>query len=418
MNLKVNESQLRVLQWIADGADLTAPPVETFKISALALQNRDLVKVSRRRGVWNAALTDTGAFFLEHGHHPRDVSDSSARAQRSRHTPPARRETPRASTPRTLSGQASASFNAQTRTTGALRAPGPDETIPILETVRKPHQAVRELIEHKARLQVPADQQRRAIRILHSLVTEALRRGWSVTANPSTISQNPWNGRKTRVAPGPDLFWIDAGHKPAALRLRMKQKRVAHVPTQKERDDMVRFHWRSYPKYDYVSTDLMRLEIRDRSSSALTLEDTASTSIEDKLLRAVLVIEKQSADALKTAERQRQIQMEQLERQRRAEKLRRRAERYSNWFDTLEQLRLNVARHRDLADTVAQLREAVRRRGPQHDDAEALADYLSWAEEHLAQSDPFATIQLPPGERPDMDFAPWRQWKQQQTQRW
>src|SRR5690606_39778976 len=64
-----------------------------------------------------------------------------------------------------------------------------------------------------------------ALLILHSLAQEAIRRGWTVTANPSTFRKDPWNGRRTRVSPGPDLFSIDAGDAPAVIRLRMQQKR-------------------------------------------------------------------------------------------------------------------------------------------------------------------------------------------------
>lgn len=356
---------------------------------------------------------DEGAYVLKHGRRRRDeVEHSSPRSRRRNATPPDE-ETARPPEQSDHSSRVQSAHEAET----SARRSASEETIPLPDSVRKPHPAVREIIDHKTRLSVPAEQQRRALIILHALATEAIRRGWTVTANPSTSQQDPWNGRRTRMSPGPDLFWVDAGHQPAAIRLRMKQKRIAHVPTQKERDDEVRLRWRGYPKYDYVTTDIMRLEIRAGSYSVFNLEDAASKPIEDKLLRAVHAVEKLSTDALKAAERHREIELERLERQRQAEDLRRRSARYTNWFDTLEQLRLDAARHRDLPEAVGQLRQTAQKREPHHDDTVALTDYLNWAEEHLEQSDPFRTLQLPEGQRPDMNFTQWTEWKQQQQTR-
>lgn len=276
--------------------------------------------------------------------------------------------------------------------------------------IRRPHQAVREIVDHKARIDVPMEQRQRALLIQHALAQESIRRGWKVIAYPSTFETDPWNGRKKRVSPGPDLFSIDAGDSAAVIRLRMQQKRVDHVPTEKELADEARYKWRSYPKHDYVPTERMRLEIRSGSHDALTLDDTVATRIEDKLLRAIEKIEQMSVDARQAAERHRQWEIQRAEDQRHAEELRKRATRYSNWAETLEQLRTDLVRHRELAEVVAGLREAVDRRGPEHEYAEALTDYLSWSEAHLEESDPLRRIWLPQGERPDLSYDEWQEW--------
>ncbi|KAB1647609.1 hypothetical protein F8O06_03480 [Pseudoclavibacter sp. CFCC 14310] len=283
--------------------------------------------------------------------------------------------------------------------------------------IRRPHQAVREIVDHKGRLDVPSEQRQRAILILHALAQKAIRRGWTVTANPSTFQKDPWNGRRTRVSPGRDLFSIDAGDAPAVIRLRMQQKRIDHVPTEKELADEARYNWHSYPKYDHVPTERMRLEIRSGSHDALTLDDTVATRIEDKLRRATEKIEQLSVDARQAAERHRQWEIQRAEEQRRAEELRKRATRYSNWVETLEQLHTDLVRHRELTDAVAGLREAVDRRGSEHEYAETLAGYLSWSETHLQESDPRGRIWLPQGERPDLSYGERQEWTRRNPQR-
>lgn len=59
------------------------------------------------------------------------------------------------------------------------------------ERVRRPHQAVREIVDHKARMDVPIEERQRAVLILHALAQEALRRGWTVTAIPSGFQKDP-----------------------------------------------------------------------------------------------------------------------------------------------------------------------------------------------------------------------------------
>ena len=42
----------------------------SYKTTAVALQNRRLVILSKKRGVWRAAATDAGAHYLERGNFP------------------------------------------------------------------------------------------------------------------------------------------------------------------------------------------------------------------------------------------------------------------------------------------------------------------------------------------------------------
>lgn len=412
MDLTLNDAQFLVLQWVADGADLDNPPSETFKTSAVALRSRGVVTLDKRRGHWSIAITQAGRFYLEHGHHP-DAEEPKPEK------PPKPKLEQKKSQPAVAESDDSTDNEPPSETEPPARPERvvKDETIPMPVQIRRPHQAVREIVDHKARLDVPTEQRQRALLILHALAQEAIRRGWTVIANPSTFQKDPWNDRRTRVSPGPDLFSIDAGDAPAVIRLRMQQKRVDHVPTDKELADEARYNWRSYPKYDHVPTERMRLEVRSGSHDVLTLDDTVATRIEDKLLRAFEKIDQMSVDARDAAEHCRQREIQRAEEQRRAEELRKRAARYSSWAETLDQLRTDFIRHRELADAVAGLREAIERRDPEHEHAEVLADYLAWSEAHLKESDPLRRIWLPQGERPDLSFDEWQEWKRRNPQR-
>lgn len=66
----LNERQLAVLRWIADGCPEEVMTGLSYKTTALALQDRRLVTVTKKRGLWRAELTDAGRFYLERGHHP------------------------------------------------------------------------------------------------------------------------------------------------------------------------------------------------------------------------------------------------------------------------------------------------------------------------------------------------------------
>ncbi|GAA1338613.1 hypothetical protein [Kocuria palustris] len=415
MDLSLNETQLLVLRWVAAGADLDNPPSDTFKTSAIALRNRGLVDLDKRRGHWRIAITEAGAFYLEHGRHPKD--ESSKKKPLAPPEPAQKREpedTTAEGTKTEPNPQPSESAGPKAKPARVVK----DETIPMPEQVRRPHQAVREIVDHKARLDVPTEERQRALLILHALVQEALRRGWTVTAKPATFEQDPWNGCRTRVSPGPDLLSIDAGDAPATIRIRMQQRRVDHVPTEEELAKETRYNWRSYPKHDYVATERMRLEIRAGTHDVLALDDTVATRIEDKLLRAIERIQQLSVDARAAVERRRQWELERAEQQRRAEELRKRAARYTSWAETLEQLRSDFVRHRELTDAVTGLRGAVTDRGPEHEHAGILGEYLSWAEQHLEESDPLRRIWLPQGERPDLSHDEWQDWKHRNPQHW
>lgn len=66
----LNARQVEVLRWIADGHPANDAGHGSFKRTAVALQDRRLVRISRRAGTWSATLTDGGRYYLQHGRHP------------------------------------------------------------------------------------------------------------------------------------------------------------------------------------------------------------------------------------------------------------------------------------------------------------------------------------------------------------
>jgi hypothetical protein len=66
----INARQREVLQWIADGCPRGVTKDNTYKTTAIALQGRRLVTVSRKGGGWRAELTDAGSHYLPHGTYP------------------------------------------------------------------------------------------------------------------------------------------------------------------------------------------------------------------------------------------------------------------------------------------------------------------------------------------------------------
>jgi hypothetical protein len=66
----LNERQLAVLRWIGAGCPAGVMADHTYKTTAVALQGRRLVTISRRQGTWSATLTGSGQHYLRHGRHP------------------------------------------------------------------------------------------------------------------------------------------------------------------------------------------------------------------------------------------------------------------------------------------------------------------------------------------------------------
>lgn len=83
----LNDRQLAVLQWVADGHPADAMQGNMYKRTAAALQDRRLVKISRAGGNWSAVLTEAGQHYLAHGSFPADVGSTAGRVADARPSP-------------------------------------------------------------------------------------------------------------------------------------------------------------------------------------------------------------------------------------------------------------------------------------------------------------------------------------------
>lgn len=161
----------------------------SYKTSAYALQARGLATVDRRRGKWRAEITAAGPSL------PRTRHLSGNGSRREAVTEEA---TPAEVNHRHL--RVSLAGPSESTSTAGRRAIVEGETpdkarfagaveLPIVTQMRKPHPAIRELVDQPKRVDLPAETRHRVHLISHTLVREALRRGWKVTAVKSEMRQ-------------------------------------------------------------------------------------------------------------------------------------------------------------------------------------------------------------------------------------
>ncbi|GGK81786.1 hypothetical protein Sme01_62810 [Sphaerisporangium melleum] len=67
---KLNDRQRTVLQRIGKGLEPVSAKTPELANTVYALRDRGLVTTPRKDGVWQAEITDTGRFYLDHGYHP------------------------------------------------------------------------------------------------------------------------------------------------------------------------------------------------------------------------------------------------------------------------------------------------------------------------------------------------------------
>lgn len=252
MNRPLNEAQKAVLAWVAAGSK-GDPPLQSYKTSAAALKSRGLLQVRRPGGVWTATTTDAGLHYVQHGEYPA----TPAAGRSGRRVP--HRSTPVAPTP-PLSPQTTAEPRDQ--------APG----LPMSTTLRRAHPAVREVMDRPGRL--PRPHRRRCQLILHTVVQEAAKRGWSMRTVSARTRRDRW-GKLESDYDSPDLVVVDAGACPVGLQFTIKTKRIDHVETDRERQAREAGEYSWAPRWDHVPTDLLRLHLTHSGTKAMTHHSVA-----------------------------------------------------------------------------------------------------------------------------------------------
>ena len=177
MTPRLNDKQLTVLQWIADGCPPEIMTGTTHKISAAALRSRDLVRISGTGSRWRAEITEAGCAYLasppaairprQRASQPPAAAARHPAEQPRRAPPPARDRIPdnlRGAHP-LLRATRSAARGQRAQPDGRLHI-GPRDG--LIYTV------------------VSRAQLHRALLIAHGLIHGALRRGHKIEAHPKS----------------------------------------------------------------------------------------------------------------------------------------------------------------------------------------------------------------------------------------
>lgn len=70
LDASLNQGQIDVLQWISEGCPADRWTNFTYKTTAAALEWRGLITVSKRGGIWTAAILPAGTHYLATGKYP------------------------------------------------------------------------------------------------------------------------------------------------------------------------------------------------------------------------------------------------------------------------------------------------------------------------------------------------------------
>lgn len=363
MNRPVNDRQLEVLQWIADGCPTGrwSEDNNVHKISAAALRSRGLATVTGHGRTWTAAITEAGMHYLKHGGYP--PSDEPPTAVVSG-DPPARpsraKPAPDKGAPETLAeakvlieqlqkqGQLTvsdpnASMRAryrrvlhacrvqdlvpdgrELRFTGRssgdivimLSASSPAETTnwdrirTTARTVTTNVETLRSALETTAILStVSAALRPRAIGVVLSLAEELRTHDLKLGANVKLKK--------------PRLF-VQVGTRRRNLELTELLDEVPHVLTDAEQRELRRSPWKQFPKFDNVLSGRLHLKIERDGSHEVHLDhrsyryernsdtwsDETKRPLETRVREVARAIKKGVVDDTETEERQKRERTE------------------------------------------------------------------------------------------------------------
>lgn len=310
MSKPINDRQLEVLRWIADGCPTGKWPEDdnVHKISAAALKSRGLATVTGHGRTWTASVTYAGAHYLEHGSYP--PSDEPpvavAAARRSRHTTSPKLD---------LSEGASDTLAEAAALIKQLQEQGPLTVADPEESVRARYRRV--LHACRVHYLVPEGQELRFtgrssgdIVIMLSTGSAADTSNWdrirttarTVTTNlealrsaleSSTVLKSVGEGLRSRAIEvvlalamelrahelrlgvnvklkTPKLF-IQVDTRRRSLELTELLEDVPHVPTDAERREILRSPWKQIPKFDSVPSGRLHLKIERDGSHKVDL---------------------------------------------------------------------------------------------------------------------------------------------------
>lgn len=435
--------QSEILRWIGDGCPEGIIAGFGYKATALTLQDRRLVVVSKRRGVWRAGLTDGGRYYLDHGTYLQapssngstkcsgpptsDTTAARTRASDSSGAAPARaghlspteqlivellehgEVEVAAEDRRRYRSCVSAAIRFgkvpagkrliidgtswSSRFTIRLEAAPPWlhtalEPIAVSATLRRSHPVVAAMLAAEQPSRLSAKNRSRAIRLAHALATAAEQRRYTAVARTSFDT----NDREHRRA---HLIITVAGHR-TGIRFRQLFDHVPHSPTAAELARARTDTWYRIPRHDPIPTDRLRIELTGRFEHRQSLwSDTSSRPLERCLpeilqeieLRAAAATSAREAEAAAAEERRRRWQRA-LNAARRDHVEARRADHLLHQSETWHQTRRLVAYLEAMDHHINTITDP--------ETAAAAREWHQWATDWSHAADPLAnTIAMP-----------------------
>jgi len=283
----------------------------SYKTTAIALQNRRLVSVSKKGGVWRAVATEAGSYYLEHGSYlelapnsrrPPIAAARSGQASQQRTDGPGKRPqlvrrtkslspTEKLIADLVAHGQVSVSgpYRAkyEARVAAALRFGKVPEgkvmvtegtrwsreyvirlqdapewlttalaPVPVPTTLRGAHPAVKALDVEKLLVGLDRSVKHRALLLIQALAAEAQRRGYDVQATKVTTDAYGYQRRETK-----DQLTISAGQHSVGIRLYQLNNRTRHEPTPAEEAKAASDRWYRIPKFDVSPSERLSIEL-------------------------------------------------------------------------------------------------------------------------------------------------------------
>jgi hypothetical protein len=444
----LNQKQIDVLQWVAQGCPDGVMEDVSHRISAAALRGRGLLRTRGRGATWSAEITDSGREYLRRAAEPdavrprqpnvsvveqlvndveaaggslrvprkhwydRDRVDYEHRArlaERHDKVPRGKWLTATAVNHDELELRL---VDAPEEETDAARRLVP---VNVPEKVSRYHSAARAFRDRTERHEVSRALLPRATRIVHAVSVEAERRGWDIETPPvreDRYGRSAWTGTKdghVELATPRETFWFrvreEGVHTRGPWEHEVERYRRVSRHSSFYRD-------RSYPTgpYDAGATGRLQLELgtgrywifRSRQSRWADRQSWERLphvfrEIEGRIIQAIRVDEQERVRREEAAERQR-LEAEQRER---------------DWHRLMERARerlLDEHRASHLRAEAERWREAERLRrycdalAETHRDHPDTAKWLSWARTYVRDLDPLArppTMPDPPPEKPE-----------------
>lgn len=285
----LNERQARVLRWVSEGCPEGVFGGHGHKVTAVALQNRGLVTVSRSAGLWRATLTAAGMRHLgqeadaglrERLHVAERAGqgcDRSAHDAQGANVAVGVPERPAVPVTREPAVAGSAPALRHVPVPGQLRRP-----LPVVQALRQAAAAHKSGVDGRLDLRrgqvLPVQVSRvalpRLLRVLQAVGREAELRGAQLQVRPGT-SQRGTDGRAAAV--------LSRGDDQVVLRVLEETDRVPHVSNQAEVARARREPWWKPPTFDYHPSGRLRLKLEAPGLKQSSFVDGVRRRLEDQL---------------------------------------------------------------------------------------------------------------------------------------